>query len=161
MSNLTYNGHDHTIEIFDERGKSLGKWSAYNNIDRKFAKAHYHSLTHLKDGTYTVQDRKAPHSHTASANGPYGLYGIIRFDYPGHSGVGLHSGRANAAHMPGPQHPTHGCIRTTDKAMAAIKRVMSTDPVKSIKIVGNSVHSVTHGEHKQSVSHGGLEHGSH
>lgn len=161
MSSLTYDGRTHTVEIFDDSGKSLGRWTAYNNIDRAFAKAHYNSLTHLKDGTYTVQDRNAPHAHPASANGPYGLYGIIRFDYPGHSGVGLHSGRANAAKMPGPQHATHGCIRTTDEAMAAIKDIMSCDPVKSIKVVGNSVQSVTHGNHKQSVANGGHGHGAH
>jgi hypothetical protein len=153
MSKLTYNGHAHTIEIFDHRGKSLGKWAAYNNIDHAFAKAHYKSLTHLKDGAYSVQDQHFPYAHSADANGSYGLHGIIRFNYPGHSGVGLHSGRANATNMPGAQHATHGCVRTTDEAMAAIKGIMKGDPITTISIFGNSEHTVRHGMVKHHRPH--------
>jgi hypothetical protein len=164
VSKLTYNGHTHTIEIFDDKGASLGKWTAYNNIDHAFAKAHYDSLTHLKNGSYPVQDRQFPHSHAADANGSYGLHGIIRFNYPGHSGVGLHSGRANAKHMPGAQHATHGCIRTTDEAMAAIKIIIAKDPLKNMTVQANNAHAVSHGKVKQPHAHGKLHnahHGSH
>lgn len=153
MSSLIFDGQNHTIEILDNHKRSLGKWTAYNNIDHAFARKKYHSHYHLNNGLYTVQDRHAPHSHPANANGPYGSYGIIRFNYPGHSGIGLHSGRKNSKHMPGPQHATHGCIRTTDEAMAAIRRIMTKDSLKTIQIKGNNEHTVKHGEHKQSMRH--------
>jgi hypothetical protein len=157
VSKLVYNGHSHKIELLDDKGTSLGSWVAYNNIDHAFAKAHYHSITHLSNGTYSVQDSRVPYNHAADANGPYGSHGIIRFHYPGHPGVGLHSGRANAKIMPGPLHATHGCIRTSDEAMAAIKSIIATDPVKTMTIFGNSEHSVKHGMAK----HHALHHGEH
>lgn len=57
-----------------------------------------------------------------SANGPYDLYGIIRFNVPGHPGIGIHAGRTSTRYLPGPQHPTMGCIRTSDAAMLYITK---------------------------------------
>ena len=86
MSKLIYDGFNHTIELIGTDGKSLGKWTAYNNINRAFAKKHYHGARHLKNGSYSTVDTTKPHAHAASANGPYGSYDIIRFNYPGHAG---------------------------------------------------------------------------
>jgi hypothetical protein len=143
-----YNGHIHKIQLLGHNNASLGSWVAYNNIDKTFAKLHYHSLTHLKNGVYVVQDARIPFLHPADPNGPYGSYGIIRFHYPGHPGVGVHSGRANAKRLPGAQHPTHGCIRTTDEAMASIIAAIRKDPLKTIAVVGNSETSIERGKSK-------------
>jgi len=114
MSTLVFNGATHQVTLNDAHGNPVGSWSAYNNVDS------HATLTHLQNRSYTVQDTTAPHRHAANANGPYGSHGIVRFNVPGHPGIGVHSGRANARHLPGPAHPTMGCIRTTDAAMAAI-----------------------------------------
>lgn len=145
----------HALELLDRNGSLLGRWKAYN-IDRKFAKEHYRSFTHLKDGIYTIQDKSIPFRHKSDADGPYGIHGIIRFNYPGHSGIGVHAGRAHAQVMPGAQHATHGCIRTTDDAMLAIMQAIGKDPLQTISIIGNSETSVHHG---MSTYHHGM-HGS-
>jgi hypothetical protein len=106
MSKLKFNGTSHEISLLDSNDRVVGTWSAYNNID-----SHAAIQPHLPNGSYRIQDTARPHSHAANPNGPYGSYGIIRFSVPGHVGVGVHSGRANACHLPGPQHPTMGCIR--------------------------------------------------
>lgn len=145
MSSLRYSGVSHTLQLFTSNGSVIGHWKAYNNIDHKFAKEHYKSLTHLNDGTYSVQDKSVPFLHKADADGSYGLHGIIRFNYPGHPGVGVHAGRAHAKNMPGPQHATHGCIRTTDDAMLVIIKTMGKDRLQTISIIGNNETSVQHG----------------
>jgi hypothetical protein len=150
MATLKFDGSGHRLEILDKSGTSHGRWPAYNNIDHAFAKAHYGAMTHLHDGVYHVRDKLFPFSHKPDPDGPYGLHGIIRFDYPGHSGVGVHSGRAYAKYMPGPQHATHGCIRTTDTAMRAIRNIMGKDPLLTITIVHNSATSAKHGRCKHS-----------
>ena len=66
-----------------------------------------------------------------------GSYGILRFNVPGHPGIGVHSRRANAAHLPGPPHPTEGCIRTTDDAMRSISDVIRNDPLSTIDVIRN------------------------
>lgn len=64
-------------------GKVVGTWTAYNNID-----SHATIQPHIPDGTYAVVDTARPHPHAADPNGPYGSYGIVRFNVPGHVGVG-------------------------------------------------------------------------
>lgn len=132
MSSLLFNGATHQIHLYDNDEKLVDSWTAYNNVDRRA------TLTHLANRSYTVQDRSVPHHHTPDANGAYGLHGIIRFAVPGHSGVGVHSGRANAVHQPGPAHATMGCIRTTDEAMAAIAAHIRTAPLSTIRVEHNS-----------------------
>jgi hypothetical protein len=65
-----------------------------------------------------------------------------------HDGVGVHSGRANGGAQ---NHPTMGCIRTTDEAMEAITRFILGDPLESITVQGNHdqniVPSPHHGDH--------------
>ena len=153
MSSLKFDGHQHRVHLLDKAGHVLGSWTAYNNIDSQFAAAHYHSLRHLENGLYPVQDPVKPHFHQADANGAYGLHGIIRFKYPGHSGVGLHAGRANDVVAPGARHATHGCIRTTDAAMAIIRDIMKNDHLTTIGIVGNNEVSVQHGHHRSIHGH--------
>lgn len=99
MNLVIYNGVLRQLTLVDKQGKTIGTWSAYNNID-----SHATIQPHIPDGSYAVQDRSRPHPHAANPNGPYGSYGIIRLNVPGH--VGVHSGRANARHLPGPPHPT-------------------------------------------------------
>jgi hypothetical protein len=148
MATLKFDGQNHSVEIFDMTGTSRGSWPAYNNIDLAFSKAHYGGMTHLQNGVYRILDTLFPLAHTPDPNGPYGLYGIIRFLYPGHPGVGVHSGRAHAKHIPGPQHATHGCIRTTDVALLAISEVMGKDQLQTITIVHNSAALALHGQSK-------------
>ncbi|MEX3958797.1 hypothetical protein [Trinickia sp. EG282A] len=132
MSKLKFDGVAHQITLIDSSGNTVGTWAAYNNVDS------HATIRHILNGTYSVQDRTVPHRHVASANGPYGLHGIIRFNVPGHPGIGVHSGRANARHLPGPQHPTMGCIRTSDDAMSAISGLMSRDALTTIEVSNNS-----------------------
>lgn len=132
MSRLFFDGSSHTLSLLADDGTSIKSWSAYNNVDS------HATLRHVNNGTYQFQDRSSPHSHTANPNGPYGSYGIIRFDVPGHPGIGIHSGRANARHLPGPQHPTMGCIRTSDEAMRYLKEHMSGHSLSTIEILNNS-----------------------
>lgn len=129
---LLFDGHTHQITLIGSNGEARGTWPAYNNVDT------HATLSHLQNRTYTVTDWIAPHRHAASADGPYGLHGIIRLNVPGHPGIGVHSGRANARHLPGPAHPTMGCIRTTDEAMRAIAASMGTSPLMTIEVTNNS-----------------------
>lgn len=132
MSKLIFNGMTHQISLLGDDGKAVGTWAAYNNVDS------HATLTHLTNQTYIVQDRTAPHHHHASANGPYGLHGIIRFNVAGHPGIGVHSGRANAKRLPGPAHPTMGCIRTTDEAMQIISASIKAAPLTTVEVTNNS-----------------------
>lgn len=131
MSKLLFDGRKHQILFVDATGNTVGTWAAYNNVDS------HATIRHLPNGTYSVQDQTTPHPHAASANGPYGLYGIIRFNVPGHTGIGVHSGRANARYLPGPQHPTKGCIRTSDDAMREIREQMHRDPITAVEVKNN------------------------
>ena len=40
MSQLKYSGVTHTIEFVSSPGVVLGRWTAYNNIDRAYANKH-------------------------------------------------------------------------------------------------------------------------
>lgn len=144
MATLTFNGQGHTLSIIDDGGRTSGVWTAYNNTDS------HATLRHIPDGTYIIQDTLAPHWHPANANGPYGLYGVIRFNVPNHAGIAVHSGRASSG---GPLHPTMGCIRTSDTAMKAIKDLMSKDHLSTITVIGNSKQSSTRGAQKYKNAH--------
>ncbi|MDO1530284.1 hypothetical protein QMK61_15710 [Fulvimonas sp. R45] len=148
MSKLKYNGVLHQLTLVDKQGKIVGTWSAYNNVD-----SHATIQPHIPDGSYAIQDRSRPHPHAADPNGPYGSYGIIRFNVPGHVGVGVHSGRANARHLPGPPHPTMGCIRTSDAAMKSIRDFMATDPLTTMIVSGNSQRSAHAGHARFGAAH--------
>lgn len=145
MSKLKFDGISHQISLLDSSNRVVGTWPAYNNID-----SHATIQPHLPNGSYRIQDTTRPHSHAANPNGPYGSYGIIRFNVPGHMGVGVHSGREAARHLPGPQHPTMGCIRTSDTAMKSIKDSIRNDPLSTIEVSGNT-HTTAQASH---IRHG-------
>lgn len=131
MSKLKFDGTSHQISLVNSAGATVGTWAAYNNVDS------HATIRHVNNGSYSVQDQTAAHPHSPNANGPYGSYGIVRFNVPGHPGIGVHSGRADATHLPGPQHPTMGCIRTSDDAMQAITNTMRTDALTSVEVTNN------------------------
>lgn len=146
MSKILFDGATHQITLYDAGGKAVGSWIAYNHVDS------HATLTHIQNGMYSFQDTQAPYHHTPDPNGPYGSHGIFRFNVPGHPGIGLHSGRANARYQPGPQHATMGCIRTTDEAMAFIVGAVKQSPLTFIEVAQNSAVSVavakSHHHHK-------------
>jgi hypothetical protein len=150
-SKLVFDGKVHQIALVNSEGSTIESWPAYNNVDS------HATIRSLKNQTYTIQDQLRPHSHKADANGPYGLHGIIRFQVTGHPGIGVHSGRANAKHKPGPAHPTMGCIRTTDEAMAQIIEHMRGEPLAKIEVKNNTQaiakHSSQRNSHIGHVSH--------
>lgn len=148
MSKLSFNGATHRISLIDHQGARLGTWPAYNNVD-----SHAAIQPHLANGSYVIRDRVRPRPHAANPNGPYGSYGIIRFGVSGHVGVGVHSGRANASHLPGPPHPTMGCIRTSNDAMRHIHDVMANDPLTVVEVAGNSQASARVGHLLQGGHH--------
>ena len=163
-ASLIFDGVSHSIALIDASGKVLGTWPAYNNVDS------HATLRALPNAGYSVEDRLKPHHHAADPNGPYGSYGIIRFHVQGHPGIGLHSGRANAKHMPGAQHATMGCIRTTDLAMQKISGMMRTMHLTTVQVKHNNVgvahHSSIRNAHIGHVSHvhhhgGGTLHHAH
>lgn len=140
MSKLIFDGALHKITLFDSKDNEVGAWDAYNNTDSKS------KIDYLHNRTYSFTDCVAPHRHTGARakedtkNGSYGSYGIVRFEVGnGHSGVGVHSGRANHPRLPGPKHWTRGCIRTTDDAMKSITQQMSTDSLMTIEVINNSL----------------------
>ncbi len=135
MATLQFDGLAHQLTLVGSDGNVIGTWAAHNNVDS------HATLTHLQNRQYVMHDRIAPHRHAASANGPYGLHGIVRFNVPGHPGIGVHAGRANALHAPGPAHATMGCIRTTDEAMEIISRTMRTDQLRTIEVRNNDAAS--------------------
>ncbi|MHA6907218.1 hypothetical protein ACQUJS_02095 [Ralstonia pseudosolanacearum] len=78
-----------------------------------------------------------PHPESGT-NGPYGSHGILVFNVPGRTGMGLHSGRANSGAQ---NHPTLGCIRTTDAAMGFVRNLITTDPVTSMTVINNNINA--------------------
>ncbi|MBL7635489.1 L,D-transpeptidase family protein [Atlantibacter hermannii] len=137
MSRLVFNGENHQLSLLDGDFTVVGSWKAYNNVDSRA------KIKILINGSYSIQDKKKPHLHPGdNEDGSYGSYGIIRFNYPGHPGIGVHSGQAHNRYKPGPEHATMGCIRTTDEAMKKIKDYMETSPLTTITIKNNSGPSV-------------------
>jgi hypothetical protein len=152
MSSLSFNGNDQTITLFDAQGNQLGAWPANNVVDRTA------TMRFVPNQDYDIVDRNAPHTHGGEAdtpNGPYGSFGIIRFegfwaDGVHHDGVGLHSGRADRG---GADHATMGCIRTSDGAMQAISQHIATDPLTTITVHGNHVQQNRHPQHPADHHH--------
>jgi len=150
MPRLLFDGNTHQLSLIDNDSNVIGVWAAYNNVDS------HATITHVQNRTYNIQDGVMPHRHTPNANGPYGLHGIIRFDVPNHPGIGVHSGRANARHLPGAMHPTMGCMRTTDEAMLTISNVMRVSPLTTIEVINNSAPVALHASnrHRHTNLHG-------
>lgn len=132
MSKLKFDGAKHEIVLLSEDDREIGRWVAYNNVDS------HASLRFIPNGTYVMKDTARSHPHRSDPNSPYGSYGILRFDVPHHVGIGVHSGRSLSKYLPGPQHPTMGCIRTTDQAMKAITEYIANDPLRTIEVKNNA-----------------------
>lgn len=139
MSEVTFNGETHILTLNGEDGQVLGNWQANNRTTNAA------TLQFVANGDYDVLDQNEPHTHNPqddSADGEYGSFGIVRFNVPGHDGVGIHSGRQNSPdltpeHGIGPNHVTQGCIRTTDAAMAVIVQTMQDDPLLVLHVEQN------------------------
>ena len=89
------------------------------------------------------------------------MYGIFRFNYPGHPGIGLHSGQAHNPHQPGPQHATQGCIRTSDEAIESVINAAKDSPLTTIQVTENNPVSAKAAtkRHKHRQSLNGIHHG--
>jgi hypothetical protein len=98
--------------MFDKSGQRVGSWDAYNNID-----SHAHGIWPM--GKYSFSYWVAHQG--LGVDSAYGTHGIYVFNVPGRVGMGVHAGRKNVGILKGPQHPTMGCIRTTEDAMAVIQ----------------------------------------
>jgi hypothetical protein len=138
MADLIFDGNAHTITLRDRTGRIVGTWPANNRTDSRA------TLRFVPNGNYTVQDSVAPNRHGAedSTSGQYGTRGIVRFNVPGHDGVGVHAGRQGVPDLTperraGPDHVTEGCIRTTEEAMGAIVDAMRGGSLTNIQVVNN------------------------
>jgi RHS repeat-associated protein len=98
---LAFSRDTGTLTATNQNGTVIGVYPAGNFTAQSSSRA-------WPDGTYSPSHYNA---HPESGpTGPYGSNGIIVFNVPGRSGMGLHSGRS------GPNSPTLGCVRTTDDA---------------------------------------------
>jgi hypothetical protein len=146
MAMLIFDGDENSLTLVNGKGETVETWQASNRPDSTSL------LKFIPNGDYSIMhsDRHKPHTHRDdSLNSKYGSYGIFRLG-PVHTGgvqighanepLGIHSGRFNVqdghGHR-GPFHATHGCIRTSDKAMLKIKTVAATDPVKVLVVRNN------------------------
>ncbi|WP_010582483.1 hypothetical protein [Schlesneria paludicola] len=137
MSSLIFNGSSHDLTFYKSDGTQIsGPWYANNIVDSKV------KMRFLPDGVYQFLDTSKPHRHgnaDDTVNGAYGTYGIFRlkpFTHNGvsHAGVGVHSGRHSKG---GADHPTHGCIRTTDDVMQAICYYIVGDALETLTVMMN------------------------
>jgi RHS repeat-associated protein len=120
-SSLVFNRANGTLTLLDKNGNVVIVCDAGNNTTK-------HSNGPWPNGTYPYSGHN---NHPADPNGPYGSHGIFIFNMPGRSGMGVHSGRQNSG---GPNHPTLGCVRTTDNCMQQISNFVGSDPLKNITI---------------------------
>lgn len=124
LSSIEYIRSEGTIYVYDGDGNLKYSCAAGNNLTKK-AKKNWEN-GNWTNGTYSYShyNRHAESSTTGS----YGSHGIHVFTVPGHSGVGVHSGRN------GPESVTEGCVRTTDPCMELINELHKTDPLIGITI---------------------------
>lgn len=141
MSSLIYNGTTHLLTLTNGQGVRVGVWQAHNITDRRLS-----TIDYVHNGTYAFLDTASPHRHwDDNSNSSYGSYGIFRFNYLHHTGVGVHSGRVRRHDFPGVIHPTYGCVRTSDDAMAIIVTTAKEDPLRTITIQSNAKETVQDG----------------
>ncbi|MDR2145902.1 MAG: L,D-transpeptidase [Tannerella sp.] len=121
---ITFDRSESLIKIYSD-GVYLTSFEAHNIATSK-------SNGKWPNGTYTMLDQNAALCHTGdrriedtydNAYGDYGIYRANEFYDSSkkmyRNGMGLHSGREN-----NPSHPTNGCIRTTDEAMAYLQTLI-------------------------------------
>ena len=146
-SDLEYDHKTKTLTLYDKDGKTVGSWTAGNNVDSEASLA-----GGLPDATYNFLDTTSAKTHSKdedSKDGAYGTQGIFRVkDFSGpdkdkagnlvtHQGVGVHAGRESkedGAKRKGTEHATAGCIRTTEDGMKKIVDTAKNDPLKTLKV---------------------------
>ena len=151
MAFLIFDGAKHNLTLLDSKAGQMGQWPANNIVD------HRATLRFVPNRVHALIDRAHPHKHSGgvdTTNGTYGPAGIIRLhpfsaDGTTHSGVGVHSGRKSQG---GHNHPTMGCIRTTDEAMTVIAHHMLTDQLTHILVFNNHLQQKVH-RHARADSH--------
>jgi hypothetical protein len=141
-SSWVYNRFHGYIALYSGEGTLIGAWRAANNVDSD-------SKGVWPDGSYTIQDSTAPHTHGGdkdTLDGEYGTHGIIRADTftdtdgDTRTGMGVHAGRENDADglgRTGPEHATFGCIRTTEEGMETAAETAPVDPIETIDVTSN------------------------
>lgn len=142
MSELIYDGRLQRLTLLDNKRNVVGAWHANNRVqsDKK--------IRFIPDGHYSIVDQNQPYPHQKdSPSGSYGSFGIVRVaDFligkDRHTAIGVHSGREkipdkSPKHGTGPEHVTHGCIRTTDDAMKQIAQWMKGDPLLKLVVRNN------------------------
>lgn len=129
LTTITYNATAGTVTVMSAGGAE-GTYPAANNAAST-------SNGPFSLGTFPYS-YYSPHTGS-DANSAFGSYGNFIFDVPGRTGMGVHSGRANScdrAGRCGVEYATEGCIRTTDEATEAIRRLhQGGDPVTSITVI--------------------------
>jgi len=163
-SDLIFDGAAHTLTLVDKNGRVVGSWPAYDNVVQQDPKV---TIGKLPDGIYPFLDTVVPHQHSPSldsASGAFGPDGIFRLEkfigpdgHP-HNGVGVHSGREGKIDPyggTGPSYVTRGCVRTCSEATHAIRDLIKTDPLETLKVIKNRPSPC-----KEQTSCGGASQGS-
>ncbi len=119
LSFLVFNPSTGTLTLVDRDGNQVGQYPAENNVTS--------DSSYWPNGTYPYSYH-TDHSESGP-NGAYGSNGNFVFDVPGHTGMGVHSGRR------GPGSLTNGCIRTTYQATEDISNLNETDPLILITVL--------------------------
>ena len=99
---LIFVASEKLLFVFDKNGNLVGVYPASNNLDSK-ARGHY------PEGRW----KYLHHTHQTFSSGFFGF--DAPSDEPG--SLGIHAGRADW------QHPTLGCIRTTEEAISVIHKL--------------------------------------
>ncbi|HKT25906.1 MAG TPA: RHS repeat-associated core domain-containing protein, partial [Terriglobales bacterium] len=130
LSDLLYIRNGQTLVLLDGKGNIVGTYPAGNNVDSHDSWGPYQPGSYPNNG-YNPHPGLGP-------NSAFGPNGIFYFPRPGCPYCGVHSGRQNVPdqlHRVGPNHATHGCIRTTDDAMRKILQLTkSGDPLRNLYV---------------------------
>jgi hypothetical protein len=113
---IVFDRSDNILYIYAD-GSQMGSFDASNNVASS-------SQGTWTNGTYSMIDQNSTHTHNSgdTYEGSYGINGIYRantfVDANGctRTGMGIHAGRSDDY-----EHPTMGCIRTTEAAMNEIQ----------------------------------------
>jgi RHS repeat-associated protein len=128
-SKLVFDRDNSTLTMYDVDGNQVGQWTAYNNVTNPGE-----SPGKLNGNSYAPNGKHSLGTtiYHSDANDIVSMGGgRIPINISSRSGIAIHSGRGNPAHM------TNGCIRTTDMAFGQIAFAMSWYKVKTIEIRGS------------------------
>ena len=145
LSDIVFNGADHTITVFADIYDELGDREPYGAqfcaTNSAIINGKEGTLGEIPNGVYPFLDTTTPRHHdpaSDSSNGRFGPGGIFRvqdFNYHGpHTGIGLHAGRADQG---GCSCPTYGCVRTVETAISYITWLAKSDPLRNLIVVNN------------------------